>query len=66
VETIIAAIQKTPLPTILILAGLLFVLLGFVTRIGGILEVSTGPKTVGNPHWIVSSNCRVTVDVYPL
>ena len=38
------AIQKTPVPTILILAGLFFLLLGFVTRIGGIIEVSPEQK----------------------
>lgn len=43
-ETFLNAIQKTPLPTILILAGLLFLLLGFVTKIGGIIEVSPEQK----------------------
>lgn len=43
-ETFLNSIQKTPLPTILILAGLLFILLGFVTKLGGIIEVSPEQK----------------------
>lgn len=43
-EPFFNAIQKTPLPTILILAGLFFLLLGFVTKIGGIIEVSPEQK----------------------
>ncbi len=43
-DTTIAALQKTPLPTILIFAGLLFILLGFVSKLGGIIEVSTEQK----------------------
>jgi UPF0716 family protein affecting phage T7 exclusion len=39
-EPFLNAIQKTPLPTILIFAGLIFLLLGFVTKLEGILEVS--------------------------
>lgn len=48
-ETIIAAIQNTPIPTILILAGLLFLLLGFVTKLGGIVEVSPEQKRLAFP-----------------
>lgn len=48
-ETIIAAIQNTPIPTILILAGLLFLLLGFVTKLGGIIEVSPEQKRLAFP-----------------
>lgn len=40
-ETIIKEIQSTPLPTILILAGVLVVVLAFVTKIGGVVEVSS-------------------------
>lgn len=43
-ETFLNTIQKTPLSTILILAGLLFILLGFVTKLGGIIEVSPEQK----------------------
>jgi len=38
------AIQKTPVSTILILAGLLFLVLGVVTKIGGFIEVSPEQK----------------------
>lgn len=43
-EAAITAIQKTLVPTILILAGLLFLLLGFVTKLGGMIEVSPEQK----------------------
>lgn len=43
-EAILNAIQKTPVPTLLILAGLLFLLLGFVNKLGGIIEVSSEQK----------------------
>jgi hypothetical protein len=43
-DAVLNAIQKTPVSTILILAGLLFLLLGVVTKIGGIIEVSPEQK----------------------
>lgn len=43
-EPILNAIQNTPLPTILTVAGLLFLLLGFVTKLGGFIEVSREQK----------------------
>lgn len=43
-ESIIDNIQDTPVPTVLILAGLFFVLLGFVDKLGGVIEVSQGQK----------------------
>jgi hypothetical protein len=46
---VITAIQNTPIPTILILGGLLFILLGFVTKLGGIIEVSTEQKRLAIP-----------------
>ncbi|MDA0672094.1 MAG: hypothetical protein O3C67_00090 [Cyanobacteria bacterium] len=38
------AIQNTPIPTILIVVGLFILVLGFVTKIGGIIEVSSEQK----------------------
>jgi hypothetical protein len=43
-EAFLNAIQHIPLTTILILAGLLFLLLGFVTKLGGFIEVSSEQK----------------------
>jgi hypothetical protein len=43
-EAILSAIEKTPVSTILILAGLFFLLLGLVTKIGGFIEVSAEQK----------------------
>jgi hypothetical protein len=43
-ETLIKAIQSTPIPTILIVAGLFIIVLAFVTKIGGIIEVSPEQK----------------------
>lgn len=48
-EEFFVAIQKTPVPTLLIVAGLLFILLGFVTKIGGIIEVSPEQKQLTLP-----------------
>ena len=74
-DTVIATIQKTPLPTILILAGLFFILLGFVTKIGGIIEVSTEQKRLAIPigllvliiglllTFIPSSNLNTSVQI---
>jgi hypothetical protein len=49
VDVVISAIQRTPLPTILILAGLFFILLGFISKLGGIIEVSTEQKRLTIP-----------------
>jgi|GEM_PF-4742056 len=43
-ETLIKAIQNTPIPTMLIVAGLFILVLAFVTKIGGIIEVSSEQK----------------------
>lgn len=45
----IQAIQSTPIPTVLILAGLFFLLLGFVNKLGGIIEVSSEQKKLTMP-----------------
>ena len=41
---LVKGIQNTPIPTILIVAGLLIIVLAFVTKIGGIVEVSPEQK----------------------
>lgn len=43
-EEAIKAIQETPVPTMLIVAGLFFILLGFISKLGGMLEVSPEQK----------------------
>jgi hypothetical protein len=43
-ESVIKALKDTPVPTVLIWAGLLFLLLGFVTKLGGIIEVQPNQK----------------------
>jgi hypothetical protein len=48
-ESIILAIQNTPIPTVLILAGLFFILLSFVTKLGGFIEVSPEQKRFSTP-----------------
>lgn len=48
-ESVINAIQKTPIPIILIVAGLFFLLLGFVSKLGGIIEVSPEQKRLTIP-----------------
>ncbi len=41
---IIKALKDTPIPTILVLAGLFFILLTFVTKLGGMIEVQPNQK----------------------
>ena len=48
-EAIVPVIQKTPIPTILIVAGLFFLLLGFVTKLGGFIEVASEQKRLAIP-----------------
>ncbi|MFM7447546.1 MAG: hypothetical protein ACKO24_02975 [Leptolyngbyaceae cyanobacterium] len=43
-EDLIKGIQSTPIPTILIVVGLFILILAFVTKIGGIIEVSPEQK----------------------
>jgi hypothetical protein len=43
-ETLIKAIQSASIPTLLIVAGLFILVLAFVTKIGGIIEVSPERK----------------------
>ena len=43
-ETLIQAIPKIPPPTMLIVVGLFIIVLGFVSKIGGIIEVSPEQK----------------------
>lgn len=40
-ESTIQAIQNTSIPHLLIITGLLFLLLGFVKKLGGLIEVSS-------------------------
>jgi hypothetical protein len=48
-QDVIDAVKETPIPNLLIAAGLLFLLLGFVTRLGGFLEVSPEQKKLAIP-----------------
>ncbi|UXE59331.1 MAG: hypothetical protein KA717_26230 [Woronichinia naegeliana WA131] len=48
-ENLIKEIQNTPIPTILIWSGLFIVVLAFVTKIGGIIEVSPEQKKLAIP-----------------
>jgi hypothetical protein len=43
------AIQDTPIPNLLIAAGLLFLLLGFVNKLGGFIEVSPEQRRLTIP-----------------
>lgn len=48
-ESIIKALKDTPVPNVLIWAGLLFLLLGFVTKLGGVIEVQPNQKRLTIP-----------------
>jgi hypothetical protein len=43
-ETLIKAIQSTPIPNLFILVGLFILVLAFVSKIGGVIEVSSEQK----------------------
>ncbi|PZV01889.1 MAG: hypothetical protein DCF32_15655 [Leptolyngbya sp.] len=46
---IIDAIKNTPIPTILIFAGLFFILLAFVSKVGGVIEVQPAQQKWAAP-----------------
>lgn len=46
---IIDALEDTPIPTILIFAGLFFILLAFVTKVGGFIEVQPAQQKWSAP-----------------
>lgn len=48
-QEVIKAVQDTPIPNLLIAAGLLFLLLGFVNNLGGFIEVSPEQKRLTIP-----------------
>jgi uncharacterized protein YgiM (DUF1202 family) len=48
-QDLIKAIHDTPIPNLLIAAGLLFLLLGFVNKLGGFIEVSPEQKRLTIP-----------------
>ena len=48
-KDVIKALQDTPIPNLLIAAGLLFLLLGFVNKLGGFIEVSPEQKRLTIP-----------------
>jgi hypothetical protein len=46
---IISALANTPIPTVLIFAGLFFILLTFVSKVGGVLEVQPAQQKWSAP-----------------
>ncbi|MBD2108437.1 hypothetical protein [Nodosilinea sp. FACHB-13] len=46
---IIDALKNTPIPTILIFAGLFFILLAFVSKVGGVIEVQPAQQKWSAP-----------------
>ena len=48
-KDVFKALQDTPIPNLLIAAGLLFLLLGFVNKLGGFIEVSPEQKRLTIP-----------------
>jgi hypothetical protein len=49
VEEAVKALKGTPLPNLLIAAGLFFILIGFVNKLGGFIEVSPEQKKLAIP-----------------
>ena len=64
-ETVIKAIQDTPIPMILILAGLLFLLLGFVNKLGGIIEVSSEQRKLTIPIGLLVLTIGLVLNFIP-
>jgi hypothetical protein len=48
-QDVVKAVQDTPVPNLLIAAGLLFLLLGFVNKLGGFIEVSPDQRRLTIP-----------------
>ena len=48
-QDVLKVVQETPIPNLLIAAGLLFLLLGFVNKLGGFIEVSPEQKRLTIP-----------------
>ncbi len=65
-EAIIIGIQKTPIPTILIFAGLFFVLLGFTTKLGGFIEVSADHKKLTIPIGVLILITGLVLTIFPV
>ncbi|MBW4462736.1 MAG: hypothetical protein KME47_21235 [Nodosilinea sp. WJT8-NPBG4] len=54
---IIDALKNTPIPTILIFAGLFFILLAFVSKVGGVIEVQPAQQKWSAPVGIALLVC---------
>ena len=48
IANLIKALQDTPIPLLLIVSGLFFLLLGFVNKVGGVIEVDPSQR-----KWII-------------
>ena len=44
ISNLVKILQETPIPLLFILAGLFFLLLGFVTKVGGVIEVDPSQR----------------------
>ena len=64
-EQAFEVIQETPVPTLLILVGLFFILLGFVTKIGGLIEVSQTQKKLAIPVGLLVLTVGLVIHLTP-
>lgn len=65
-DAFLQALQNTPIPNLLVLAGLLFVLLGFVNRLGGFLEVSAETRKLTLPVGLFVLTIGLLLSLFPL
>ncbi|MBW4469258.1 MAG: hypothetical protein KME45_03240 [Stenomitos rutilans HA7619-LM2] len=52
-KDIINALKDTPIPTLLVLAGLFFLILSFVSKLGGVIEVQPNQKRLTIPLGLI-------------
>ena len=62
-QDFLKAIHDTPIPNLLIASGLLFLLLGFVNKLGGFIEVSREQKRLTVPIGLLVLTTGLTLSV---
>ena len=62
-QDFVKAIHDTPIPNLLIASGLLFLLLGFVNKLGGFIEVSREQKRLTIPIGLLVLTIGLTLSV---
>jgi hypothetical protein len=62
----LTAIKETPVPTILIVVGLFIIVLAFVVKIGGIIEVSSEQRRLAIPVGLLVLIMGLLLSLFPV